>query len=144
MTSDWPCDVTADQLTTDPLRYAQTSMFVLIVESFDLSLESERDLKLSTNKQLKRQRCWLTANQPSQQQTTWEIVHSQLRCSFRTCTLVDKQPNHRARQSTAAEEPAESPEGKLKLGTDLGCDGNTPDSSTDEWSTPAESRVHTY
>ena len=77
MTSDWPCDVTADQLTTDPLRYAQTSMFVLIVESFDLSLESERDLKLSTNKQLKRQRCWLTANQPSQQPTTWESVHFQ-------------------------------------------------------------------
>jgi len=57
---------------------------------------------------------------------------------------VDKQPNHRARQSTAAEEPAESPEGKLKLGTDLGCDGNTPDPPTEEGPTPAESRVHTY
>ena len=73
----------------------------------------------------------LTSNQPIEKPSTFSVW-----CPFKTCTLVDKQPNHRARQSTAAEEPAESPEGK----TDLGCDGNTPDSSTDEWSTHAVSK----
>ena len=135
MTAIWPCVVPAVQLTTDPLRYAEISMFLLMVEYLDSPWKGWGESR-SFNQETTEESGESVANRSSSASNQSRNRPLQLRWTFRTCTLVDKQPNHRARQSTAAEEPAESPEGK----TDLGCDGNTPDSVTTEWSTPAVSK----